>query len=208
MLTTIHAANHDSHALLLKTMFAARKRVFIDLLSWNLPVLAERYEVDQFDDHHAVYLVLADARGAHLASARLLPASRPGILNTLFPDLVAEMLPGGPDVWEITRFCLDRDISAKARRQARNLLVTGLACHALAHGIRTYTGVAEFAWLQQILAFGWDCAPLGLPRVHDGKTLGALRIEIAEDTLARLRDAGVFAEPALATNLPQLKNAA
>jgi LuxR family quorum-sensing system transcriptional regulator CciR len=39
-------------------MFAARKSVFVDLLKWDVPVLEGRYEVDQFDDQHATYLIV------------------------------------------------------------------------------------------------------------------------------------------------------
>ena len=83
---------------------------------------------------------------------------------------------------EITRFCLDREQSAQARLEIRNLLVSGLVRYALENGIATYTGVAEIGWLQQILAFGWRCRPLGLPRIVDGKMLGALRIDISHET--------------------------
>lgn len=196
MLVTIGIENHGRERGILREMFAARKSVFIDLLKWDLPVLAEHYEVDQFDDRHATYLVLVDDQDRHLASARLLPTSRPGILNSLFRDLCDDELPTGPAVYEITRFCLSRGLRAPERRQARNQLVTALARHALEHGIETYTGVAEFAWLQQILSFGWSCMPLGPPREHAGALLGALRIDIAADTPQRLAAAGIFNAPA------------
>ena len=152
----------------MRAMFEARKRVFVDLLGWDLPVLADRYEIDQFDDAHARYLILADADQNHLASARLLPTQRPHLLADLFADLCDVAPPTGPDTWEITRFCLDRDLRATERRQWRDALVQGLACYALENGIRTYVGVAEQAWLDQILAFGWHAEPLALPagRVH------------------------------------------
>lgn len=196
MLVTIGIENHSEERATLRAMFAARKSVFIDLLKWDLPVLAEQYEVDQFDDRNATYLVLVDDDGRHLASARLLPSSRPGILNSLFPDLCEGEAPAGPHVFEITRFCLSRGLRASERRSARDQLVTALARHALGNGITTYTGVAEFAWLQQILSFGWKCAPLGMPREHAGALLGALRIDIEADTPARLAAAGIFDRPA------------
>lgn len=176
-------------------MFEARKRVFVDLLRWDVPVLAGRFEVDQFDDGHATYLILTDPERRHLASARLLPSERPGILNTLYPQLCDEPPPSGPDILEITRFCLSRDHCAADRRAARDRLVTGLARFALEHDVRTFTGVAELGWLQQILAFGWDCRPLGLPRLIDGRMLGALQIDIAADTLAKLARAGIHGDP-------------
>jgi len=183
----------------LRTMFEDRKSVFVDLLKWNVPVIDGRFEIDQFDDENASYLIVAGDDGDHLGSARLLPTTRPHILDSLFRDLCASPPPTGPRVFEITRFCLSRRQGANGRRATRNLLVSGLVAHALARGIRTYVGVAEIAWLQQILAFGWECRPLGLPSRRDCGTLGALRIEIAPDTCERLAANGIWdpaAEPA------------
>lgn len=187
--------NRAAERAAIRAMFEARKRVFVDLLRWDVPVLAGRYEVDQFDDGHATYLILTDPGRRHLASARLLPTQRPGILSSLYPDLCDTPPPAGPDVLEITRFCLSRDHPAAERRLARDRLVTGLVRFARDHGISAYTGVAELGWLQQILAFGWDCKPLGLPRQRGGRLLGALHITIAADTLAKLAAAGIHADP-------------
>ena len=176
------AARQPLENLVLRSMFEARKRVFVDLLRWDVPVVEDRYELDQFDDPHAVYLVLAGPDGRHLGSARLLPTLRPHILDSLFPELCADEPPRGADVMEITRFCLDRRLGAAARLRARNQLVLALARYALARGIRRYTGVAELGWLQQILAFGWRCRPLGPPDIVGGRTLGALSIEIDAET--------------------------
>lgn len=184
----VHAitARHDHEVPLLRAMFEARKRVFVDLLGWDIPVLEDRYEIDQFDGPDATYLIVEDGHGHHLASARLLPTSAPHILSSLFPQLCAGAPPTGTAIREITRFCLDRAHDAATRRAARDTLVAALAGHALDHGIHAYTGVAELPWLQQILAFGWDCRPLGLPQQIGGRTLGALRIDITRDILARL----------------------
>lgn len=176
----------------LQGMFEARKRVFVDLLKWDVPVLEDRYEVDQFDDEHATYLIVPDEDGGHAGSARILPTLRPHILDTLFPDLCAAPPPRGHDMLEITRFCLGRDQCAADRLETRNMLVSGLVGYALENGVRTYVGVAELGWLQQILAFGWRCRPLGLPRFIDGRMLGALRIDISEDTPSLLEANGIY----------------
>lgn len=177
----------------MRAMFEARKRVFVDLLGWDLPVLAGRYEIDQYDDPHARYLILADIDQNHLASARLLPTTRPHILGDLFAGLCDAAPPIGPSTWEITRFCLDRNLRAAERRRWRDALVTALAHYALEHGIATYTGVAEQGWLSQILAFGWHAESLGRPRTIDRMTLGALRIEITPETPALLAANGIHA---------------
>lgn len=181
----------------LREMFAARKEVFVDLLGWDVPVIQERYEIDQFDDGDAIYLIVPGAGGGHAGSARLLRTTRPHILDSLFPQLCAVTLPRGPDIFEITRFCLARALGASARLETRNQLVSGLVDFALENGIRTYTGVAELGWLQQILAFGWDCRPLGLPVRLGGRMLGAIRIDIDEETPARLASNGIYRPEAL-----------
>ncbi|MHA6721203.1 acyl-homoserine-lactone synthase [Sphingomonas sp. RS6] len=175
----------------MRAMFEARKRVFVDLLGWDLPVLAGRYEVDQFDDIHARYLILTDSEGRHLASARLLPTERPHLLGSLFAELCDVPPPTGPSTWEITRFCLDRRLRAGERRQWRNVLVHGIARYALEQGITRYVGVAEPAWREQILAFGWKAHALGPIRTIGGMRLGALQIEIRPETLALLAASGI-----------------
>jgi acyl-homoserine lactone synthase len=176
----------------IRAMFEDRKSVFVDLLKWDVPVLDGRFEIDEFDDSHATYVVVADEHGDHLGSARLLPTTRSHILGSLFANLCAAPAPAGPECFEITRFCLSRRQSAHARRRTRNQLVSALVWHALDQDIRTYTGVAEIAWLQQILAFGWDCRPLGPPARVDCGMVGALAIEIRSDTPDRLAANGVW----------------
>ena len=195
MLLKVDTSNRIGERVALRAMFEARKRVFVDLLKWDLPVLDGRFEIDQFDDSHALYIILTDRESRHLASARLLPTTRPGILDTLFPDLCDTPPPAGKHVYEITRFCLSPDMRASERRRIRKQLVTALALFALENGIETYTGVAEMGWLEQVLAFGWDCRLLGAPCLDGPTTLGALRIDIDAETIPGLKRAGTYLEP-------------
>ncbi|WP_033923532.1 acyl-homoserine-lactone synthase [Sphingomonas sp. 37zxx] len=182
MLHVLQTAARPASDAVLRAMFAARKSVFVDLLKWDVPVLDGGYEVDQFDDVYATYLVLAEPDGTHLGSARLLPTTRPHILDSFYADLCEDAPPRDADIFEITRFCLDRRLTAHERRQVRDTLVSALVDHALATGISAYSAIAEMGWFQQILAFGWRCMPLGLPRIIDGAMLAALRIEITPET--------------------------
>lgn len=193
MAITIEGSANPVELQALRGMFEARKQVFVDLLKWKVPVVEGRFELDEFDDEHAVYIIVSDSAGSHRASARLLKTERPHILSSLFPDLCSGTVPAGPDMLEITRFCLDRRQTAAERLAARNRLVTALVSHALRNGIAAYTGVAELAWLQQILAFGWSCRPLGLPRPKMGPALGALQIDISPETPALLARTGMWA---------------
>ena len=108
---------------LFRSMFEERKRVFVDLLRWDVPVIAGRYEIDQFDNDRAVYIVVTGDDGEHRASARLLPTTHEHILGTIFPDLCEEAPPRGGAILEITRFCLARKLRAWERLEVRNPVV-------------------------------------------------------------------------------------
>ena len=179
----------------LASMFRARKQVFVDLLKWDVPVVDGRFEVDSYDNEHPTYLIVANSRGEHLGSARLLETTGPHILADLYPELCAGPVPRGPRTLEITRFCLGRNQRAPQRRVTRNRLVSALVSLALEQGFELYTGVAEVGWLQQILAFGWDSWPLGQPREIGGRLLGALAISITARTPALLAQTGIWAGP-------------
>lgn len=186
-----YSSSHGIPDVVLRGMFEARKRVFVDLLKWDVPVLDGRFEIDQFDDEHAVYLVLADCRGAHLASARLLQTTRPHILGDIFASLCDGEPPRADDIFEITRFCLDRSLDARDRRLVRDSLVMAIALQGLEMGIRRFTAIAEMRWFQQILAFGWRCTSLGLPLESQGTLIAALAIEIDSRTPTLLAQAGI-----------------
>ncbi len=177
----------------LREMFQARKRVFVDTLGWDIPVVEGMYEIDQFDDPHATYIIIADAQGRHRASARLLHTERPHILGDLFPCLCTGPVPRSLLLREITRFCIEPRLPALERRLARNQLISALADHALDCALSGYTAVASQIWYGQIAKFGWACSPLGSPCQINGEDLIGLRIAIDARTPAALASRGIYA---------------
>lgn len=173
------------------SMFAARKSLFVDLLNWDLPVLGDQYEIDQFDNRSAHYIVLAETDGNHLGSVRLLPTTRPHVLSTTFPQLCDGTLPCASDVVEISRFCVDLRLDAEKRRQIRDNLAVALVVYAHVTGIATYTTMACAAWLEEIQSFGWHCKPFGPPQILKDQAHVALRIDITPETPWLLDDAGI-----------------
>lgn len=196
MLRTIDHENRTREHVALRSMFIARKRIFVDLLKWDLPVLAGRFEVDPFDDPRATYLIVTDAAGEHLASARLLPTTRPASLDRLFPIVAGDSVPKGPGIAEITRFCLSPDVPARARRAARDMLITGLIEHAMSSGIRSFRCVAACPWFRRINRLGWACRAIGAPFAYRGRQLIAFRIDIDGTSLAKLAAGGMAPVPA------------
>jgi len=186
MLQIVTRATRARYADVLADMHRDRKRVFVDRLGWQIPVLEGEFEIDQFDGEDAVYLLAMDERGGHAGSLRLLPTLRPHLLSDVFPHLCERGVPRGSDIWEITRLCTAPDLLDP--RTVRRELMLGVIEFALLHGIRRYTCMTHVPYLSAVLAAGWDCHPLGLPQEDGGVSVGALAIEMTPDTLRLMRD--------------------
>lgn len=193
MIHFIEGVGEQAQQPLLESMFEARKRLFIDLLDWDLEVVDDRFEIDRFDDAYATYIVTADPLGLHRASMRLLPTTRPHLLGSMFERLCPNGVPVGPDIFEITRLCLPASRPASERLKLRSGLIRAMVDHALAHGIRTFTGVVTARFREQVLTMGWDAEALGPGIDMGGGRLGAFAIRIDEGTPARLEDNGIYA---------------
>lgn len=197
MVRLVNHLNRERYVTLLQSMHEDRKRVFVDVLKWDVPHdgFGER---DEFDDNHAEYLIVHDpGTGEHCASMRLLRTERPHILGTLFADLCEDTVPRSPDIREVTRLCMSPRLRAKERLAARNTLIRGMVEYAILTDVRAFTGVADMGWLPQILSAGWDCRPLGLPKVVKGAMLGGLIIHITPETLNSFVASWRCASPAL-----------
>lgn len=190
MLKMVDRSNRTREHVLLRSMFEERKRYFVDHLQWDLPVLAGRYEVDQFDDGHAMYLIVADRDDRHLASVRLLRTTRSTMIESLYPHLVGGKLPKGDDVLELSRFCLSRDVAVDRHREVRDMLMHGLVEFALDAGIRAYTTIAYPDQSEPIARLGGRCRRLGFVRDHHGGQFTALCIEIDGGTPPQLAARG------------------
>ncbi len=166
-----------------------RKRVFVDQLGWQLPSAGSWLEVDEFDNEYTVYLIVnAGGEGRHLASARLLPTTRPHMLNTIFADLSEGGPVVGDDVWESSRFTI-APVGMRGTEIMRLSQYLALAHveFALLNGIRRYTMIGETHRVATVVAMGWRVRPLCLPRECDGGKIVSMEVTIDEDTLPMMR---------------------
>src|SRR5260221_8205237 len=149
---------------LFTSMHADRKRVFVDMLKWDVPHDG-RFEKDQYDTDFADYLILKDsASGEHRGSVRLLPTTGPHILGDVFPFLCEGKVPRGPRIREITRLVVSPSVNRLERLPTRNALGRAMVEFGLMTGVEYYTAVCEMGFLTQLLAAGWRIDPLGMPQ--------------------------------------------
>jgi N-acyl-L-homoserine lactone synthetase len=184
---------------LIGNMFEDRRRVFVDRLGWDVPVVDGRFEMDQYDHEQAVYMVIHDASGEqHLASQRLIPTDRPHLLKDHFSHLCASQIPSGPDYIEATRGLVSPSVTDPAERMHLVLLLSLAGVeYALAQGIKGILGVTYFGLHKLVVGLGWNVLPLGLPTGTGRKDLIATNHLICAASLERVRrrwdiDAPVF----------------
>lgn len=190
MLHLVKGVDHPGQASLVASMLADRKRVFVDLLGWDVPHNGT-IERDEFDHDDSEYLIFA--RGDdHIASVRLLRTDRRHLLGSVFPELCEGEVPGGPDIREISRFCISPRHRGEVRLQARRLLATALTEYALLNGLSAYTAVAHVSRMSNLFATGWRIRSLGLPDMGADHPAAALMIEIDSGTPQLLRRSGRY----------------
>jgi N-acyl-L-homoserine lactone synthetase len=188
MVDVVTANNRHKFQEVVDAMHHDRKRIFVDSLKWNVPVVDGKFEVDQFDNADAVYLLALDeTKKVHLGSVRLLPTTKPHLMDTVFPMLCDNGVPRGEDIWEITRFCTAPHLRGRQTWMAQSYLAVAMVEFGLLYGINRYTCLAETSFLSTVMAIGWECEPLGLPKEVNGETVGALLIKITPATLQLFR---------------------
>ena len=101
---TITGTRSELPEQLYREMLRFRYRVFVEHLGWKLPC-GEGLETDQFDRPDTIYVVVRDTHGRLAGCARLLPTTRPYLLEQLFPELLGgSPPPRSPRMWELSRF--------------------------------------------------------------------------------------------------------
>jgi N-acyl-L-homoserine lactone synthetase len=188
MVFIVNAENRHLFERDLLEMHQQRRRVFVDGLGWPLP-LSGALELDQYDAHDVMYLLVKDDLGARLrASVRLLRTDRPHPLLDLFPGLCSDQVPQGADVWEVSRFCASPALTSRRERLA---LLWQIICAsletALLFDIERLTFVANRALRPLALNCGWDAVSLGStqPDRHDEVT--AIAASVTRAGLRRVR---------------------
>lgn len=119
---------------------------FVERDGWAVPHY-RKMEYDQFDTPAAVYLLWRDQDLRVRGMVRLIPTTQPYMLDQLWDFLApAEGLPHSPDVWENTRFAVDRDLRPSLRRQVMGELILASLEFGIANGVSQYLLVSPL-WI-------------------------------------------------------------
>ncbi|GFE67358.1 acyl-homoserine-lactone synthase [Litoreibacter roseus] len=138
-------------------MLTHRRRQFVDRLKWPLKIDENGHEIDEYDNGHARYLILASDTGGHLGSVRLSKASENFMIGDHFKDYFEIDLPNPGNVWEVTRFCLAPNLSTKESMGATKELLRGVGHFALMERIHDFVAICTPSILRIYNRLG--CSP-------------------------------------------------
>ena len=161
-----------------------RHKIFVERLGWPLQT-QDGLELDQFDRNDTVYVIAQNDNAEVVGCARLLPTTRPYLLEEVFPHLLNGLPPPrSPDVWELSRFCaVDLDQSEKnIQRQLSSslaiaLLKESIAC-AASLGARRLITMSPLGVERLLQVAGFHAHRAGPPTVIDGNPFFACWIEV------------------------------
>lgn len=188
MIVVVNARNRRLFKADVVDMHRQRKTVFVDGAGWKLPVIGN-LEVDQYDRTDTIYLFAKDwTGGAVLASVRLLTTTGPHLMCDLFQAKDRAVIPRGPTIWEVSRFCTAPGIHSRNRRLALLWeIIGGVVETALLYGIEQVIFAANRALLPLARDAGWAATTLA-PRYRDGEDeISAVVAETTQESLRSVR---------------------
>jgi N-acyl-L-homoserine lactone synthetase len=148
-LVTLQSAHLFGDALADQHRF--RYRQFVVRAGWDVPHF-DGMEYDQFDTPAAVYLLWRDHAARVRGMIRLLPTTQPYMTETLWPELAPEEgMPRAEEVWENTRFAVDRNLEAPLRRRVTGELILASLEFGLSRNIERYLLISPLWVLQGVL---------------------------------------------------------
>jgi N-acyl-L-homoserine lactone synthetase len=191
MIRIINGARRKQYPSDIDAMHRLRKRVFHDLLGWEVEV-RNSWEIDDYDRANPLYVLSYDEKGKLRGSLRLLPTLGPNMLDDTFPLL----LGGGPQIrsaaiWESSRFCIDPEISQDRASNQVTLAAAELMCGVgelgLASGLSHIVTVTDVFLERMFKRMGCPGMRIGEPKRIGVAQAVAVSWEVSQDLLEHMK---------------------
>lgn len=164
----IPADRHDEVSQLLDAMHRLRARVFQGRMAWEVDARDGR-EADAFDHLRPTYVLAVSSTDDVVGCARLLPATGPTMLSTMFPDLgPAGILTPHAGMIESSRFCVDTSLgegrAGGALHEATLTMFAAIIEWSMTNGFREVVTGTDVRIERILKRAGWPMKRLGEPR--------------------------------------------
>lgn len=204
-MTTIYGNRQSLSEATFHALARYRYGVFVEQLGWPIGS-PDGLELDEFDDAETEYIAAVESDGRIGGCARLLPTTRPYLLQGVFPHLLSgTALPCSPSVWELSRFAAvdlladpADDARLKALRSGQILLASVLRAKSL--GAERLITVSPLGIERILRRMSANAHRAGPPCMVAGQPVYACWIELDERTVSALSCYGPM--PCAATSPP------
>jgi acyl homoserine lactone synthase len=186
----------------LDAMFKLRKRVFHDLLKWDVSVRGD-WEIDNYDDANPLYVLsYSDQTGRLRGSLRLLPTLGPNMLDDTFPILLGDNPQvRSASIWESSRFCIDPTISQDRGSNQVTIAAAELMCGVgelgLSSGLSHIVTVTDVFLERMFRRMGCPGERIGEPRRIGSVYAVAVAWEVTSDLLETMKAVAEIGGPVL-----------
>lgn len=192
MIKILNASNRHLHQEDMAQMFRLRKKVFHDMLRWDVQIEGD-FEIDGYDQANPIYVLSHDPQTGQLRGAlRLLPTLGPNMLDDTFPVLLGTNPPiRSAEIWESSRFCIEPEISQDRASNQVTIAAAELMCGVgelgLASGLSHIVTVTDVFLERMFRRMG--CAGERIAEPHKIGSVHAVAIawEVSEDLLTRMK---------------------
>lgn len=189
MVIAVNIRNDHQHGGLIYKQFELRHQSFVERQSYDVPTF-DGMEYDKYDTPATNYLVWTDDEGNVRGVSRKAPTDRSYMIKDIWPAIVTKMpLPNSDDIWESSRFAVDKHLDAATRRQIIGDLVCAGLEFGLTNGIKGYVGVMPPAiWRSVFERCGWKIEQIGpVITLETGERIVAGWMEVREEYLEAVR---------------------
>lgn len=169
MIKAISYRNMTTYGDLFFGQFKLRFQEFIERQDYAVRTL-HGMEFDEYDTLASVYLVYSENGRDVWGVSRLTPTDKGCMLADHWPELVDDKsLLNDPEIWEGTRFCIDKTLPAALRRSICGQLSCAYVEFALANGIKKIIGLMPTFILRSV----FEHSGITLDRLGPAKQIGA-----------------------------------
>ncbi|WP_373433636.1 acyl-homoserine-lactone synthase [Vibrio anguillarum] len=150
------------------SLLKLRYKVFSQRLQWELKT-NRGMETDEYDVPEAHYLYVKEEQGHLVGCWRILPTTSRYMLKDTFSELLGvQQAPKAKEIYELSRFAVDKDHSAQLGGVSNVTLqmFQSLYHHAQQYHINAYVTVTSASVEKLIKRMGIPCERLGDKKVH------------------------------------------
>lgn len=181
MLLMVNFENSHKYGSVLADLFKLRYEQFFERQNYETFVKGKR-EFDRYDTYATNYIIYRDKDNNVLGTSRKAPTTMPYMIQEIWPFLVNGSLPKSDNIWESSRFCVDKNLSHETRKEVVTHLVAAGQLFGLKNDIEYFVGVMHPAiWRSVFIKNGWPIEPLGdVHTLDDGSKVLAGKMPVSK----------------------------